>query len=550
MPAAARRLIFGLLFFIGPAILFAQESWITQLGPRSDYDPSGFSVWQVAPGSDCWFATVAELNVPPLDGINFSGLVCLNKHGNLKWMLAPPAGSGAQTVIPLRNGHVLFVTVEYPVQSCTYGYDTNTTFFEVDCDANVTPRGIFGAFFDLNYYGNPSAIEMRSGDILINSVGWLVDIKSDFSSFAWSRHIHMEGLPVYEAPGISFGFIENDDGTLTVAGIYAPEAGQNVDWPRAYIVKLDQDGALLWQRAFNLDPGFNQLTINSIVRSSDGGYWLAGFVLPRGYDPVAKTYVAKATETGEILFQKVYEAPGYPGGFINQGLSSETGGLVVVGILDEPGTTCGEGFIMGLDETGEPLWVNKALGSYCAPFTQAFSDEGGYLIRQRLDLYSPALLLKSGPQGEFGGSCAALFEHPDVTATEMDLLTPSSEVLVSESINIFGDFCPPGPSPLVKSDLVGSAAICGDVYPGILSVSWSKHGKLTVCAENYQDGAQVFINGTPSPKTLFDSWLDPAGAKLIAKGRGLKAMLPKGRAVCITVKNPDGHVSDGFPFTR
>lgn len=69
---------------------------------------------------------------------------------------------------------------------------------------------------------------------------------------------------------------------------------------------------------------------------------------------------------------------------------------------------------------------------------------------------------------------------------------------------------------------------------------------LKVSGSNFYSGAVVKINGQPIPQTVYKS-----SVKLLAKGGAtLKAMLPKGTSVCVTVENPDGGFSQCYPFTR
>lgn len=69
--------------------------------------------------------------------------------------------------------------------------------------------------------------------------------------------------------------------------------------------------------------------------------------------------------------------------------------------------------------------------------------------------------------------------------------------------------------------------------------------RLKVEGSDFANGCTVQINGLPVPSTKFKS-----ASLLIAKsGKALKAMVPKGQTVTITVANPDGTVSQGFGFS-
>lgn len=69
---------------------------------------------------------------------------------------------------------------------------------------------------------------------------------------------------------------------------------------------------------------------------------------------------------------------------------------------------------------------------------------------------------------------------------------------------------------------------------------------LKILGSAFASGAVVKINGQPAPQTTYKS----PGKVLAQGGAALKAMLPKGVAVCVTIENPDGGFSGCYTFTR
>lgn len=70
--------------------------------------------------------------------------------------------------------------------------------------------------------------------------------------------------------------------------------------------------------------------------------------------------------------------------------------------------------------------------------------------------------------------------------------------------------------------------------------------RLKVYGTNFQPGCRVYINDFPAPQTVIKS-----SNLVVAKGDGaLKAMLPKGVPVIISVVNPDGGISLTSTFVR
>lgn len=69
---------------------------------------------------------------------------------------------------------------------------------------------------------------------------------------------------------------------------------------------------------------------------------------------------------------------------------------------------------------------------------------------------------------------------------------------------------------------------------------------LNVFGQEFQNGAALLVNGVEQPKTSNDA-AEPTMV-LIAKKGGKK--LPRGQSVTLQVRNPDGALTPGFPFTR
>jgi PKD repeat protein len=70
--------------------------------------------------------------------------------------------------------------------------------------------------------------------------------------------------------------------------------------------------------------------------------------------------------------------------------------------------------------------------------------------------------------------------------------------------------------------------------------------RLKIRGQGFVAGCQVLIDGVPVPEVTYKS-----GNVLVAKkGAALKAMVPAGTTVCVTVRNPGGLESACFSFTR
>jgi len=70
--------------------------------------------------------------------------------------------------------------------------------------------------------------------------------------------------------------------------------------------------------------------------------------------------------------------------------------------------------------------------------------------------------------------------------------------------------------------------------------------RLKVFGANLEPGCKVLINGSPAPYSAYKT----TSVVVAKRGGALKAMLPKGVPVSITVLNPDGGTSNAVTYTR
>jgi PKD repeat protein/N-acetylneuraminic acid mutarotase len=95
-----------------------------------------------------------------------------------------------------------------------------------------------------------------------------------------------------------------------------------------------------------------------------------------------------------------------------------------------------------------------------------------------------------------------------------------------------------------KSGSINATSQGGPTVSGVSKAS--SPFRLKIIGSDFVTGAQVLIDGVAVPQTKFKSF-----SYLIAKkGASLKALVPKGIAVKIKVKNPDGSESNEYSYTR
>lgn len=159
----------------------------------------------------------------------------------------------------------------------------------------------------------------------------------------------------------------------------------SIDNPDCWIVKLDSNGILDWQRSLG---GTADDVANSIKQTPDGGYIVAGYSTSKNFDVTGNHgkedyWVVRLDGNGKIIWQKSFggsrsdrayavELTG-DDGFVVAGYSSSNDGDVTKHHGD---TTNTDYWIIKLDSSGNIKW-QKSLGGY--------NDDVAYSIRQTAD---------------------------------------------------------------------------------------------------------------------------------------------------------------------
>ena len=106
--------------------------------------------------------------------------------------------------------------------------------------------------------------------------------------------------------------------------------------------------------------------------------------------------------------------------------------------------------------------------------------------------------------------------------------------------------------PNIPQSFVGYGVHMDDITVGVTSLSVTQVTKmgnpfrLSITGGGFLPGAYVYIDGVQVPTTVFKS-----PSQLVAKGgSALKAMVPAGVPVCVTVLNPNGGTTACYTFMR
>ena len=176
----------------------------------------------------------------------------------------------------------------------------------------------------------------------------------------WAR-TYGEGLPTY----IKRCLQQTSDGGYVVLG----EIGTNV-----WIVKLDLDGDIQWQRTYG--QGIS-VKAHSIQQTSDEGYIFAGYIFTSGSSD--DVWIVKLDLDGDIEWQRTYGGSSIDKAYSIQQTSD--GGYIVAGETWSLGANPYDFWILKLDSNGDIIWQRAYGGS---GIERAYSiqqtSDGGYIV--------------------------------------------------------------------------------------------------------------------------------------------------------------------------
>jgi len=211
----------------------------------------------------------------------------------------------------------------------------------------------------------------------------------------WVVKLDINGALIWQN---SFGGSDNDfayavsqtaDGGYIVAGSTSSIDGDvtgNQGQYDYWVVKLDADGNLMWQKTLG---GTHNDEAYSIKQTTDGGYIVAGYTASTdgdvtGNHGVTDYWIVKLDDSGNLVWQKSLGGPASDlancvqltsdGGYIVTGSSSSNSGDVTFnhGFSDN--------WVVKLDSAGTIIW-QKALGGSNQDFGNAIEQtaDGGYI---------------------------------------------------------------------------------------------------------------------------------------------------------------------------
>jgi len=256
--------------------------------------------------------------------------------------------------------------------STSFDWPDNVYILKLDSNGNLAwQRTYGGSGYDFGFsvdqttdggyivVGGTSSFKVSNLDV------YLLKLNSD-GSLAWQNtfggNIDDYALSVQQTT----------DGGYIVAGVTGLFESGSSD---AYVLKLDSDGSLEWQKTFG---GSGNDWASSIQQTTDGGYIVAGVTTSFGAGD-CDVYVLKINPDGSLAWEKTFGGNGEDQAASIQ--QTTDGGYIVAGVTTSFGASGYDVYVLKLNSDGSLAWQKTygGSGSDLANSIQQTTD-GGYIV--------------------------------------------------------------------------------------------------------------------------------------------------------------------------
>jgi len=166
--------------------------------------------------------------------------------------------------------------------------------------------------------------------------------------------------------------LQEEDGSFIVFGfVQSKDKGREDGW----IAKLDENGEMVWDKSFG---GSQNDEVFSGIKTADGGYAVCGYTESKGaggYD----AWIAKLDEDGEVVWDKAFG--GIEADVANSIIQTIEGGYALAGYTWSKGAGREDAWMIKLDENGEVVW-DKTFGGSDEDVARCIiqTGDGGYVL--------------------------------------------------------------------------------------------------------------------------------------------------------------------------
>lgn len=190
--------------------------------------------------------------------------------------------------------------------------------------------------------------DLHANDIQPSGVdgGWVVAVRASFEMGAGKEQKIRKNASLYvldkdggekssrsyilgtnnEISSLGVSKLGDETAPLIATGYFENDYGKKVGW----VMRLDKQGALVWQREFSRGDSAN-FTVSDM--DENGHIYVAGNIIPSGGDMVGGGVLKLGGESGEIIWQRYYYARQLHHDFDARGLYVNKDGLVTLMLM-------------------------------------------------------------------------------------------------------------------------------------------------------------------------------------------------------------------------
>ena len=166
--------------------------------------------------------------------------------------------------------------------------------------------------------------------------------------------------------------LQEEDGSFIVFGfVQSKDKGREDGW----IIKLNENGEMVWDKSFG---GSQNDEVFSGIKTADGGYAVCGYTESKGAGG-CDAWIVKLDEDGEVVWDKAFG--GIEAEVANSIIQTGDGGYVLAGYTESKGAGREDAWVIKLDEDGEVVW-DKTFGGSDEDVARCIiqTGDGGYVL--------------------------------------------------------------------------------------------------------------------------------------------------------------------------
>jgi len=163
-----------------------------------------------------------------------------------------------------------------------------------------------------------------------------------------------------------YSMVRTSDGGYALAG-YTYSYGYG-----GWLVKTDASGNVQWNKTY----GGSGVYVYSVVQASDGGYALAGYTYSSGN---SNGWLAKTDASGNVQWNKTYSMFAYD--YVYSVVQASDGGYALAGYVETGGINNYDAWLVKTDSLGNAQWSKTFGGTdYEYVFSMVQASDGGYVL--------------------------------------------------------------------------------------------------------------------------------------------------------------------------